>query len=233
MSERILVINPNSSTTITEDISRALSGFRFPDGPAIDCITLAEGPPGIESQRHIDEVVAPLCKIIERERAAAFVVACFSDPGLYAAREIAAVPVFGIAQCGISAALTVGERFGIIAILEASIARHRRYISSLSLSERMAGEVAVGLGVTELAREDTVMARMMEAGRRLKDEHGADVIVLGCAGMARFRAPLEARLGCPVVDPTQAAVGMAIAALRSRISDRVFHTARSQPGMVG
>ena len=213
MSARILVINPNSSTAVTDDIARALEGFRFGGGPAIDCMTLDEGPPGIETQRHVDEVVAPLCRAIERERADAFVIACFSDPGLHAAREATGTPVFGIAQCGMLAALARGERFGIVAILETSIPRHRRYVTSLGLSARMAGERAIGLGVTALAQEDTVADRMTQAAERLRDEDGADVIVLGCAGMARYRAPLEAHLGCPVIDPSQAAVGMALAML--------------------
>ena len=215
MSARILVINPNSSATVTDDIARAVDGFRFEGGPAIDCLTLPEGPPGIETQRHVDEVVAPLCRAIERERADAFVIACFSDPGLHAAREATDTPVFGIAQCGIHGALARGERFGIVAILEGSIPRHRRYVASLGLSARMAGERAVGLGVTQLAQEDIVADRMTQVAEQLRDEDGADVIVLGCAGMARYRAPLEAHLGCPVIDPSQAAVGMAIAMLRS------------------
>ena len=216
MSPRILVINPNSSVTVTDDMARALDGFRLDGGPVIDCMTLAEGPPGIETQRHVDEVVAPLSRTIERERADAFVIACFSDPGLHAAREATSTPVFGIAQCGILAALARGERFGIVAILEGSIPRHRRYIASLGLSGRMAGERAIGLGVTALAEEDIVGARITETAERLRDEDGADVIVLGCAGMARYRAPLEAHLGCPVIDPSQAAVGMALATLAER-----------------
>ena len=80
----------------------------------------------------------------------------------------------------------------------------------------MAGERAIGLGVTELAQEDIVASRMTHAAEQLRDEDGADVIVLGCAGMARYRAPLEVHLGCAVVDPSQAAVGMALALLRSR-----------------
>ena len=215
MSARILVINPNSSTTVTDDVARALDGFRLDGGPAIDCMTLAEGPPGIETQRHVDEVVAPLCRAIERERADAFVIACFSDPGLHAAREATGTPVFGIAQCGILAALARGERFGIVAILEASIPRHRRYVASLGLSNRMAGERAIGLGVTQLVQEEIVADRIGLVAERLRDEDGADAIVLGCAGMARYRAPLEAHLGCPVIDPSQAAVGMALAMLRS------------------
>ena len=215
MSARVLVINPNSSATVTDGIAQALDGFRFEGGPTIDCMTLPEGPPGIETQRHVDEVVAPLCRAIEGEQADAFVIACFSDPGLHAAREATSTPVFGIAQCGILAALSRGERFGIVAILEGSIPRHRRYVASLGLSERMAGERAIGIGVTGLAQEEIVSDRMTETAERLRDEDGADVIVLGCAGMARYRAPLEAHLGCPVIDPSQAALGMALAMLRS------------------
>jgi Asp/Glu/hydantoin racemase len=214
MSRRVLVINPNCTQAVTDDISEALDGFRLDRGPTIECATLAEGPPGIETQRHVDEVVAPLCRLIERADAAAFVIACFSDPGLYAAREVTDVPVFGIAQCGILTALARGERFGIIAILEASIPRHRRYVGALGLTERMAGERAVGLGVTELSRGDVVEDRLAEVGAALRDEDAADVIVLGCAGMARYRDSLEERLGCPVIDPTQAAVGMALATVR-------------------
>ena len=61
-------------------------------------------------------------------------IACFSDPGLYSVREAVEVPVLGIAQCGFSAAITVGERFGVISILERSIPRHLRYAASLGLS---------------------------------------------------------------------------------------------------
>ena len=146
--------------------------------------------------------------------AAAFVIACFSDPGLFAAREVTAKPVFGIAECGILSALALGNRFGVIAILAQSIPRHLRYIRSLGLEARLAGDLAIGLGVTELADGVRAFDRMLEVGRTLRDEKGADVLVMGCAGMARYRAPLEAALGIAVVDPAQSAVSMAIAAAR-------------------
>jgi allantoin racemase len=68
--------------------------------------------------------------------------------------------------------------------------------------------------VVELSDEDRTFARMGEVGARLRDRHGADVLVLGCAGMAQYRAPLEEELQLPVVDPTQAAVTMAIGTVR-------------------
>ena len=103
----------------------------------------------------------------------------------------------------------------MIAILARSIPRHRRYLRSLGLESRLAGELPIGLGVVELAaRADGVLERLTRVGRRLRDEHGADTLILGCAGMARHRRPLEDAVGLPVIDPTQAAVGMAITALK-------------------
>jgi len=128
-SETIIVINPNSTVAVTEDIDRALAPLRFAEGPEIVCLTLAEGPPGIETQDHVDFVVAPIRRRVaaEEARAAAFVIACFSDPGLQEARKATAKPVFGIAECGLMSAMARAGRVGVIAILEASVARHRRF----------------------------------------------------------------------------------------------------------
>ncbi len=215
MSEPILVINPNSTVAVTEDIDRALAPLRFQGGPEIECLTLAEGPPGIETQEHVDSVVAPIRRRVAAEdgRAAAFVIACFSDPGVTEAREATAKPVFGIAECGLMSAMARAGRVGVIAILEASVARHRRFYAARGIEARIAGELPLNLGVLELAEEKVAFARMTEVGTRLRDELRAEVLVLGCAGMARYRARLEEALGVPVIDPTQAAVAMAIAAV--------------------
>ena len=216
MSERIVVINPNSSQTVTDGIDRAVEPLRMAGGPAIECVTLKEGPPGIETQAHVEGVVQPLSRMVAARDndASAFVVACFSDPGLHLARETTKKPVLGIAECGVLTALTLGQRFGVIAILDRSIARHLRYIRSLGLWDRFANDRAVGLGVTELADEGKTFHRMVEVGRQLKAEDGADVVVMGCAGMARYRDRLQEEIGIPVVEPTQAAVGMAIGRVR-------------------
>jgi allantoin racemase len=216
VSDSILVINPNSTVAVTRGIDAACEPLRMAGGPAIECITLEEGPPGIETQRDVDSVVAPLLRTVsEREKDyGAFVIACFSDPGLHAVREATKKPVVGIAECGILTALTLGQKFGVIAILRQSIARHLRYIAALGVTGRLAAELALGLGVTELGDEKKTFERMIASGRQLRDAHGADVIVMGCAGMAPYRKPLQDTLGVPVVEPTQAAVAMAIGRVR-------------------
>ena len=213
---RILVINPNSTEAVTLGIDRALDPLRMSDGPQFECVTLAEGPPGIQSQRDVDGVIGPLTRMISKrsEDCAAFVIACYSDPGLYSAREVTRKPVLGISECEVLAALTLGHRFGVIAILASSIPRHLRYIGAMGLSERLAAELPVGLQVTELSDAGRTRTRLIDTGRRLVEDHGAHVIVMGCAGMAQYRRPLEDALGVPVVEPTQAAAGMAITRVR-------------------
>jgi Asp/Glu/hydantoin racemase len=216
MAERILVINPNSTEAVTRGIDEACAPLRMPGGPGIDCVTLTEGPPGIETQQHVVGVGAPLLKLVgEKEKDyAAFVIACYSDPGLHSLREATKKPVLGISECGILTALTLGQKFGVIAILKQSIPRHLRYVGALGLTERLAGELPVDLGVTELSDEKKTFGRMVDAGKALRDQHGANVIVMGCAGMARYRKPLQDEIGIPVVEPTQAAVAMAIGRVR-------------------
>jgi allantoin racemase len=212
MPERILVINPNSSEPVTRVIDDAMRPLRMPGGPEIRCATLAEGPPAVESQCDADAVIMPLCRLIREAEPEfnAFVIACFSDPGLFSAREATARPVLGIAECGILTALTLGHRFGVISILARSVPRQLRYIAAMGVRERLAADLPIGRGVAELADAAATLDRMTDVGRQLRDRHGADVLVMGCSGMARYRAALEERLQIPVVEPTQAAVAMAI-----------------------
>jgi len=212
---RILVVNPNSNEVVTQGLAAALAPVAFADGPRIECVTLTEGPYGIETQEHVEAVALPLRRlVVKSEGADAFVIACYSDPGLHACREATARPVFGINEAGVLTALARGERFGVIAIGQRSIRRHARYLRQMGLTSRFAGERPLNMSVAETASGERTLGRMIEVGRELRDLDGADVVVMGCAGMARHRRPLEAELGLPVIDPTQAAVAMAIGAVQ-------------------
>ena len=214
--DRILVINPNSTEAVTQGIDEAMAPLRIDGGPAIECMTLKDGPPGIETQQHVDGVIAPMVKLVRERQGdyAAFVIACYSDPGLFSVREATAKPVLGISECGVLTALTLGHKFGVIAILRKSIPRHLRYLGAMGVMDRLAAELPIGLGVTELSDGKKTFGRMVDVGTALRDAHGANVIVMGCAGMARYRKPLQDAVGIPVVEPSQAAVGMAIARVR-------------------
>ena len=210
MIRPIVVINPNSNQSVTDGLEKSLIPFNQFGQYFIECVTLTEGPFGIESQLDSDSVVIPLANFVKtRKDAGAFVIACYSDPGIDACRSITSQPVFGIQESGVLTALSRADRFGVIAISDASVERHRRYLSRMQVLNRLAGEIALNISVDESANGTGTYQRLIKVGYRLV-EMGAGVIILGCAGMSRHRLKLEAELGIPVIDPTQAAVSMAI-----------------------
>lgn len=217
----LIVINPNSSRAVTDGIDAAIDPLRR-FGTDIRCLTLAEGPPGIESQRQADLTIAPMLRLAAAQPdAAGYVIACFGDPGLHALRDQTALPVLGIQEAAVMTALTLGQRFGVIAILPPSIPRHLRAFGAMGVLDRLAGDHALGLGVADLADPDKSLAAMIATGQRLRDEDGADVLIMGCAGMAHYLEPLRDATGLPVVEPCQAAVSMALGQIALGLSHKV------------
>jgi len=220
MDRTLFVINPNSTQEVTDQISLALEPYRVAGGPQIVVETLRSGPPGIESQAHVDGSSERLLAYFEAHpqhaKADAMVLACFSDPGFYALRETLACPVYGSAECAYLTAASMGSKFGVISILSRAIARHKRQVRLMGLEHKLAEDLAIEIGVVDLAKEDVTFARMRDVGNTLVSQHGANVVIMGCAGMARYRARLEDALGVPVIDPTQAAVAIALGNLLAR-----------------
>jgi Asp/Glu/hydantoin racemase len=210
----LIVINPNSSQRVTDGIDAAIDPLRS-FGIPIRCLTLAEGPPGIESQRQADLTIAPMLNLAAAQKdAAGYVIACFGDPGLHALRDQTNLPVVGIQEAAVMTALTLGQLFGVIAILPASIPRHLRAFGAMGVLNRLAGDRALGLGVADLADPGKSLEAMIATGKRLRDEDGAQVLIMGCAGMASYRDPLQEATGLPVVEPSQVAVSMALGQIR-------------------
>ena len=206
------ILNPNSSRNVTDGIDAAIAPMRAFSSVDIRCHRIPEAPEGIETQAHVDGAVAPLlaqAASLEAD-ASAFVIACFSDPGLAALREQSARPVLGIGESAYLTALSMGQRFGILSIKRPSVARHIRTLGAMGLVDRLAADRPIDLGVAELADAARTLTRLQDVGHRLRNDDGADVLILGCAGMASYRAELEERLGIPVIDPCQAATAMAI-----------------------
>lgn len=216
MQPVIFVINPNSTQAVTDAIDTAVDPLRVTGAPDIRCLTLKEGPAGVQTQIDADSVCLPLVDLvrsIEHEYAdavKAYVIACFSDPGLHAVREVTKRPVLGISECGILTAMTRGHRIGVIAILRGSIARHARLFGAMGVTSRIVAELPVDMSVVELADAQRTREALKRVGQELRDAHMADVIVLGCAGMANHRQWLENELGIAVVEPSQAATSMAV-----------------------
>lgn len=206
---RTLVINPNSNESVTDGLRRSLAEFAAV--AEIECCTLHEGPFGIESDDHI-EVVKPLIidRILQAPEHDAYVIACYSDPGLLECRQRFDKPVFGMQQSAIETAVARAGRFGVLALSDESIARHLPYITQLGFEDELAGELALDISVDEAANDPDSLAKVVAAGRRLIDEFGAEVLILGCAGMTALRQPAEQALATPVIEPARAAVNQAV-----------------------
>lgn len=211
MGSRVYVINPNASDAVTAAIKESVAPFAE-TGVQFTCLTSPEGPPAIETHRDVACSIAPMLKLADsvKSDAAALIVACFSDPGVPALRSMMDVPVIGIQEAAVSVSLTLGARFGIVAILLASVERQRTAMMAQGLTDRWAGSLPLGLGVADLADPSKTLDRLIEVANKLRETRDADVIILGCAGMGRYRREIEAAMGLPVVDPVQAAATIAV-----------------------
>ena len=207
MSATIFVINPNCLRSATQAIAQAMIPFDGEAGLHFECVAIENGPPGIVTLRDAERAAPLVTDFVESHAAlaAGFIVACYSDPGVLASREIAKVPVVGIGQAGLEQAGEAGKRIGVIAISSKAIDRHWRSYRAWGLADRIAGERAIDLAVDESGDEALALSRLVQAGRDLRDRDGADVVVLGCAGMATLRDKVSQALGMPVIEPCAAA----------------------------
>jgi allantoin racemase len=219
----IQVINPNTSRAMTDGIARTAREVAGP-GTEIIAVTSTMGPASIES--HYDEALAVpgvLAAVRDGERAGAagHVIACFGDPGLDAAREIAAAPVVGIAEAAAHVATLLGRSFSVVTTLSRTVGHTRDLVRAYGFATACAGVHACDVPVLELDAPGS-RAAVGEACAAARDADRCDVIVLGCAGMTGLAATLTDELGLPVVDGVAAAVKLAesLAALGLRTSKR-------------
>ncbi|WP_250030568.1 aspartate/glutamate racemase family protein [Paractinoplanes maris] len=199
---RIQVINPNTTVSMTALIAanaRAVAG----PGTVVEAVTPATGPASIES--HYDEALAVpgvLAAIAEGERSGAdgYVLACFGDPGLDAARELAAGPVVGLAEAAMHAATLVGRGFSVVTTLSRTRGRAHDLAGRYVAAGACRGVHACEVPVLELETDPSARKRVVDLARQALDRDGSDTIVLGCAGLAGLAAGVSAELGVPVVD---------------------------------
>lgn len=208
----IHVINPNTSGPMTGKIGAAARIAAAP-GTEITAVCPDSGPVSIEG--HFDEAIATAAMLdvvrrAEAEGSDAYVIACFGDPGLLAARELVRGPVIGIAEAAMHVASLVATRFAVVTTLERTVGIAEELVHRYGMARHCrrirAAEVPV------LALEETgspARARILEECKRARDEDGAGAVVLGCAGMADLAAELSAELGIPVIDGVAAGIKLA------------------------
>ena len=218
MFGRVTMVNPNSSERISTQVHDAVVPLADDLGVEVEVVTSKAGPPAIESDDDVIAAVEPMIEVAKKNPADAYVVACFSDPGIGEMRTNLDAPVFGIAESAVLAAMSRGRRVGIISAVDEALPRHDRYWDRIGVAQRVVRDVATGRGVLDLESEEAY-SDVLEAGRELAGS-GADVVVLGCTGMTHLRVRLQDDLGLPVVEPCQAALRFAASALRDSQSEK-------------
>ena len=209
---RIFVINPNTSESMTDHIRRELEEIKRPD-TELTVVNPEHGPVSIESA--YDEALAgpPTLELVRRaneEGYDAIVLACFSDPSLDAAKEVSDVPVIGIEEATLHVAAMLGHKFSIMTSLSSRIPTRDLHVRLHGLESAFASAPALNMPVLEMdANPEKAKARILELARKAVQEDGAEVIVLGCAGLAGYAEDIERELGAVVLDPTSVAFKIA------------------------
>ncbi|KIA64732.1 aspartate/glutamate racemase family protein [Nocardia vulneris] len=203
----IRVINPNTTRAMTDAIEPCARAVVAP-GTRLDAVTAELGPASIES--HYDEAlsvpgVLAAIRLGEAEGVDGYVLACFGDPGLDAARELARGPVIGLAEAAMATASHLGGGFSVVTTLSRTVGRAADLVERYGWHRFCRGIHACELPVLALETDPDARKLVIEACRTAVDTDGCDAIVLGCAGMARLCADISAEIGVPVVDGVAAA----------------------------
>lgn len=209
---KIKVINPNTTLAMTKGIEEAAKSAARPDTEIL-AVSPKMGPASIES--YYDEYLSipgVIEEVIkgEEEGADAFVIACYGDPGLHAAREVTDKPVVGIAEASVYMASILAARFSVVTVLPRIKTMLEELVDSYGMHKRCLNIRTTPMCVLDFERDpDAGLEMLRQEGRRAVEEDDAEAILLGCAGMAEFADNLEKELGVPVIDGVVAAVKFA------------------------
>ena len=207
---RLLVINPNTTASMTQKIGHA-AALVASAGTEVVARNPATGPASIQGAEDGEAALPGLFAEIDKaDGFDAIIIACFDDTGLYAARKRTQIPVVGIGEAAYHYAMLVAERFSVVTTLSVSIPVIQENIMRYGLSARCGKVRASNVPVLELERPGSVARETIsdEIATALLHDN-SDAIVLGCAGMADLAADLSVRHHVPVVDGVAAAVKLA------------------------
>jgi allantoin racemase len=237
---KIKVINPNTTASMTEKIGAAARAIASPGTEIIAC-NPQMGPETIEG--HYDEALSVIGVLEEIRKGEAegidgYVIACFGDPGLRAARELARGPVIGMAEAAMHAASFITTRFAIVTTLRRTRVIAQHLVDNYGMNHFCASIRATDLSVLELEVEGSDARKIIaqECRLALKEDY-AEAIVLGCGGMADLAASLSEEIGVPVIEGVSAGVKFAEALVAlglgtSKVNDFAFPIPKACTGLL-
>ncbi len=209
---KILIINPNTSEAMTNNINKVAKETCY-DETEIFTVNPSKGPESIES--YYDEYIAVpgILKEIkkgEKNNYDAYIIACFGDPGLYAAREITKKPVIGIAEAAILTSKMIAPNFSVISVLDRTHHITLDLLKKYSVESWCKSIRTTGLSVLEFENNPKKgLEALKQASLKAIEEDKAECILLGCAGFVSFIKKLQKELNIPVLDGVRPAIKLA------------------------
>lgn len=220
---KIFVINPNTSESMTNHIREELDHIKRSD-TELTIVCAERGPETIESAYDEALAVPPTLDLVKKanqENYDAIILACFSDPGLEAAKEVSDIPVIGIGESSFHMAAMLGAKFSIMTTKKERIPAKKEQVHRRGLGHFLASVRSLGLSVAEIdAYPGKTKKRVLEEAKKAAEEDGAEVILLGCAGMAGYAPEIEEKLNLKVLDPTAVALKLAEAIVDLRLANK-------------
>lgn len=211
MPTTVLVVNVNTSPAVTEVVRRSAEGAVSATTRVV-ALTPEFGPASVESNYESYLSAVGVLDAVQRHEGAfdAVVHAGFGEVGREALQDVLSVPVVDITEAAAHTACLLGRSYGVVTSLDRAVpAIHDRLLLA-GLAGRCAGIRSVDLRVLELEAHPEVTAKaFVDRAQRLVEEDGAEVVVLGCAGMAGVREAVTGALDVPVVDGVAAAARLA------------------------
>ncbi|MCW2524002.1 MAG: Asp/Glu/hydantoin racemase [Frankiales bacterium] len=229
---RILVVNPNTSATMTAEIAAAARRAAAP-GTVILAVQPFFGPVAIDSaaESYLSAVAVMDRILAVDEHYDAVVLAGFGEHGRDGVQELLSVPVFDIAESAAQVALMLGRSYSVITTLQRSVGAIEDRLALAGLAARCASVRASGLSTAEVdADPAAAQAAILEQARKSVSADFAEVICLGCGGMAGLAEAITAELGVPVIDGVAAAVALAQAVVGLGLSTSKACTYAPPPG---
>ncbi len=209
---KIKIINPNTTQMMTDSIGEAGRSVAR-DGTEIVAVSPTFGPASIES--YYDEMLCAPGVIDEVMKGDAdgfdaYIIACYGDPGLHAAREATHKPVLGIAEASLYTASMLAARFSVVTVIPRIKTMLEEMVANYGFSHKVANIRTTPLYVLDIeANPPAALETLRGEARKAMAEDDAEAILLGCAGFAEFANELEQELGIPVLDGVVCAVKLA------------------------
>ncbi len=226
---KIKIINPNTTLRMTREVEEIAKKYASV-GTEVYAVSPPTGPDSVESLYDealaVPGVISEVIKGDREEGADAFIIACFGDPGIEAAREVTDKPVIGIAQAAITVARLMAPNYSVLYVLDRSQKIIENVLALHDAEKHCCSIRSIGMSVLDSEDKEKLLAALMKQAKRCRDEDGAECVLLGCAGFVQFAETMTKELGILVLDGVVPAVRLceALVGMHVRSPKRMLTT---------